>query len=290
MTSIVKKIDGVRYIKAEKLWESIHGLEPSERARALMASGGVRFFDEEQFLIAEPTVSVIGFGGLPVIWSDETPQDQIELSLTKGASFHPSGVGEAFSRMMGIAGFCTYLNPKDISALDMSEKMRDLNHFSAAHTAIINLLILGASTAVENEFNCQRDLIHLSRLTEARTASQSLPSVVVLYPEFVDLFRAVYKETVRVLDGFARSETHYGRGDFLEARNVVFPASKATLFIISGTLRNLQKLVPSLSDGGKEEEYKRIIAKMNNTLAILFPDLFRHSNESGYTFPDHFRD
>ncbi len=290
MTNISKKINSVRYINAEKLWGSIEGLEANERARALMASGGVRFFDAGQFLIAEPTVSVVGFGGFPVVWSDETPQDQIELSVTMGAPFHPSAVAEAFSRMMGIAGFCTYLNPKNISALGMSKRMKDMHHFSSAHTVVINLLVLGASTAVENEFNCQRDLVHLSRLTEARTASQSLPPIVVLYPEFVDPFRKVYKEIVRILDEIPRSKVHCSRSDFLESRNIAFPAAKGTLFIISGTLRNLQKLALSLSDGGKEEEYKRIIAKMNNALAILFPDVFSPSSEQGYRFPDHFED
>ena len=106
MNKVLKKIDGVQYINAKELWGSIVGIQSCERMRGLMTLGGVRFFDADRFLIAEPSINIVGFGGFPVLWGDKTPLDHIELSVAEGKSFHPSAVNDAFADMMGLSGFC----------------------------------------------------------------------------------------------------------------------------------------------------------------------------------------
>lgn len=283
-------LDGAKFIDCYRLWRASFGVSNEDRLRSLLSAGGVKFFDDSDGLyVSRPSVGIIGIGGIPVRWSDTLPENRVGLSLYPGESVSLEHIRLAHIDMMGWGGFCTYLNPKDVSTREMVKIMTDAGHISTAHMVTINVMVLGVSTAVENEFNSQRDLIHLARLTEARTMSQKSPSVVVLYPELVPLFENVLRNTRDLVkEKEDIGNTVLARNDYLEATNTAYPAAKATMFILTSSLRNLQKLVPALSDRGKEEEYKRILALMNDSLASIWTDLFVPTERWGYSYPEHF--
>jgi hypothetical protein len=144
--------------------------------------------------------------------------------------------------------------------------------------ASVTLLLAGLSTAVENELNGQRDLVHLARLTEARTAAQGDPPVCVVDARDVPLFRGVLdatRATLSMLPGDDRAPA-----DRHESRNLVFPAAKATLVLITGSLRALQKLVSAIDDEGRELEYRRCLTAINDVLSSLHPSLFRPAGKA----------
>lgn len=285
---IKRKIDDVNFIDSYQLWNSLSNVAAEDRAREIMRNGGAQFFDEEKFYVKQPSVAIIGIGGIPVRWTDQTPTDSIELACAKNVPMNISTIRQSMLDMIGFGGFFTYLNPRNHSPEAMQQIMQDHNHFSTAHSVYLNFMILGISTAVENEFNSQRDLIHLTRLTEARTQSQSSPSVVVLYPEYLNLYQQVLSQSQKMAESVSISPIN--KADGLETRNLLFPAAKATILGINATVRNLQKLVDGIEDKGKEEEYRRAVAMINDNLAALIPTMFKRSAERGFHYPAHFKE
>jgi hypothetical protein len=130
---------------------------------------------------------------------------------------------------------------------------------------------LGHSCGVENEFNSQRDLIHISRLTVARTQAQKDPPIVVLHEDHIPYYQRVLEQTQQILRDAPATLSERGQ---LESRNLLFPAAKGSMMMITASLRNLQKLMPGMTDMGKEEEYKRILGKMKQVLGGVWRELF----------------
>ena len=62
--------------------------------------------------------------------------------------------------------------------------------------------------------------------------------------------------------------------DELEALNRLFPSAKASLLLVSGSLRSFQKLVAQRDDPGKEAELRALLRTLNRSLAALWPALF----------------
>lgn len=254
------------------LWEAVSATPLEGRLRAFLAAAGVVFFDEEKRFVKKARVALVGIGGLPV-----------------SKDFDMAGATKGMVDMMGYGGFFTYMNPKNATPEALVQTMHGLGHYSTAHTAYLNVLVAGASTAVENEFNSQRDIVHLARLTEARAGAQSSPSIVVLAPNMLPTYVRVLEKTEEALrsapDGAGLSGSE--KLDYLEARNALFPAAKATTFLMSGTARNFQKLLGGLMDPGKEDEYRRILAQLADTLSAVLPTVFQPSAALGYVFPKH---
>ena len=71
-----------------------------------------------------------------------------------------------------LQGAFSYLNPKGVPPQEMWKTVAKHSHFSVAHSAMLSFVICGHSCAVENELNSQRDVVHLARLTVARTNAQ----------------------------------------------------------------------------------------------------------------------
>ena len=65
------------------------------------------------------------------------------------------------------------------------------------------------------------------------------------------------------------------RRDALEALNLMYPASKATAFLLTGSLRNFQKLLGAEEDPGKEVEFRGLLSRIRTPLARLWPELFQ---------------
>jgi hypothetical protein len=145
-------------------------------------------------------------------------------------------------------------------------------HGSVAHLASVTRLLAGFSCAVENELNGQRDLVHLARLTEARTAAQHDPPLCVIDARDLDLFREALAHARAALEAAPGDER--GPADRHESRNLLFPAAKATMVLITGSLRALQKLVAAVDDEGRELEYRRCLAVIRGALSPLHPELF----------------
>jgi hypothetical protein len=170
--------------------------------------------------------------------------------------------------MMAYSGMMSYLNSGRLSVGEISAAMSAKGHGSVAHTVQVSVLVSGVTTAVENEFNSQRDLVHLSRVTVARTSIQSNPPIVVRDPMMLDAYRRVAK----VATAERSLLTGTGR-DFQEFANQLFPVAKATAFIMTGTLRNLFKLTSAASDDGKEREFRGVLAKVDQLLnGLLGPE------------------
>jgi len=262
-------VDGVPCLDLSRFWSTVHGIAPAKRLRVLLAEAGVTFHDAEHDLVRAPAAALVAVGGLPLRRHDEG------WSL---GSFSPdrallARVREAQRQAMGYAAAMTYLNPRDTAPEPLLEAVLARGHTSVAHVASVTLLLAGLSTAVENELNGQRDLVHLARLTEARTAAQGDPPVCVLDARDVPLFRAVLdhaRATLSALPGDDRAPA-----DRHESRNLALPAAKATLVLVTGSLRALQKLVSAMDDEGRELEYRRCLTAINDALHPLHPSLFR---------------
>jgi len=260
----VTEVEGVTFIDLERLWQGVVGIPQADRLRVLLREAGVRFWDEGDLLVRESSIGVVGVGGLPIsILNDERG---VGFAAMGGAPFNITQLREAILNMMGACAFMTYLNPRDKSQRAMTNDVFAKEHFSIAHSVFLNVGIFGLSCAVENELNSQRDLVHLARVTIARTAAQRDPPLFVLdetdLPHYVRV-RSLVREIVE------ESKTRN-----FESLNNLFPAAKAGMVIASGSLRNYQKLLVAKEDPGKEEEYRRILGKLHRLLRELVPSMF----------------
>ena len=136
-----------------------------------------------------------------------------------------------------------------------------------------SVVLAGISTAAENELNGQRDLVHLARLTQARTRAQGCPVLICMDEGMV-------AGAQRMLDAFdgvrhnALSQSVLDPEDALETANNFAPAMRAGVVLVSGSLRNFQKLFEAIEDSGKEMEYRQALGCIRAQLAQLWPELF----------------
>ena len=246
------------FLDLQTIWQNCQNHPPKDRLRIFFKNSGVTFYDEECNFVQHPSVAIVGVGGIPIQRINERPH-------LLGQPITVEQLRKNFTDMMGFCGFMSYLNPKNQTPAKMSEIMLKHGHFSTGHALYLNIAVMGFSCAVENELNCQRDIIHLSRVTVARTIAQNNPPIVVLDPKALPLFRQVYQQTQQLL-------TEQKRND--ECLNNLFPAAKATMTILSASLRNFQKLVSAQDDQGKEIEFRNILKKIHLCLHPIFPEIF----------------
>ncbi|MCS4089960.1 FAD-dependent thymidylate synthase [Rhizobium sp. BK176] len=217
-------------------------------------------YDDPRF-VKDFSVNIAALGGIPFV---RMAGGELALANTPHQRFDLLSYQAAIRSMMAYSGMMSYLNSGRLSVDEISDAMNSKGHGSVAHTVQVSILVSGVTTAVENEFNSQRDLVHLSRVTVARTSIQSNPPIVVRDPALLDAYRRVAKVAAAeraLLSGAGR--------DFQECANQLFPAAKATAFIMTGTLRNLFKLTGAVSDDGKEREFRDVLAKVDQLLKGL---------------------
>jgi hypothetical protein len=75
--------------------------------------------------------------------------------------------------------------------------------------------------------------------------------------------------------------------NLIEASNLLHSSWKATIFLVSGTLRNFSKLLDNINDLWKEEEYRRILLLLNDNLYNMFPKFFKSSADFNFKYPKH---
>ena len=265
---VTRVIDGVRCLDLARWWECARGAPSSRRLRLLLDAAGVAFHDDAKDMVSAPAAALVAVGGLPITFHDDGMASLGALAPTRELV---RAIRDGQRAAMGSAAAMTYLNPKDVPLDALGTRVLASGHASIAHVATVTVLVAGFSTAVENELNGQRDLVHVARLTEARTAAQSDPPVCVLDAREVPLFRAVL-DVVRAqveIEGDSRAAP-----DRQESRHLAFPAAKATLALVTGSLRALQKLVAAVDDEGREREYRRLLVAIRDVLRGLHPELF----------------
>jgi hypothetical protein len=103
--------------------------------------------------------------------------------------------------------------------------------------------------------------------------------VCVLDARDVPLFRAVLDHARAALA--TRPEDDRAPADRHESRNLALPAAKATLVLVTGSLRAFQKLLSAIDDEGRELEYRRCLAALNDVLHPLHPGLFPRRDAHG---------
>jgi hypothetical protein len=260
-------------------WQSVRGVPHRDRLGTLMAAAGVRFHDAERRFVRAPSARIVAVGGI-----------ELAHAFGEGFSLRALGDGPWYERLreaqltlMGSAAAMTYLDPRDRGPRALAESTLRLGHGSIAHLATVTLLAAGFSTAVANELNGQRDLVHLARLTEARTEAQSDPPACVLCDEDVPLFQALRAQRAALVDALDHEGDARGTAALRnEALNLAHPASKATMALLTASVRNWQKIVGAIDDPGREEEYRRLLVVLNDALSALHPALFKPSATYGF--------
>lgn len=266
--SIVRHIDGLAVISPDLFMDCLRDMPTNEKLVGALALAGCRSWDEEGRYIKDAEVALIGVGGVPF--------DERGLTDAEVQERIQHVVGRARTTMELSAAF-SYLNSGNLEPGRLYERVVDLGHLSIAHTVTANILVAGTSVAAENEFNSQRDVVHASRLTVARTAVQERPPVLVETADKLDSARVVVEAVDQVAAAMSApplDASRQARMDFQERRNNLYPASKASLFMLSGSLRDYAKLVPQKDDPGKEKEYRTVLGKLQGQLGKLWPELF----------------
>lgn len=257
----LRTLDGVRVIPLDGLWEAVGEAKPEDKMRAALGYAGCRFYDEDRQFVAEPSVAFVGLGGIPVAHEHDS-DEQIQSRMQQF-------VAGSRELMAGSASF-SYLNNGEKSQEKLYDTVTNLGHFSVAHTVSVNILVAGISEGAEMELSLQRDIVHISKVTNARTSVQARPSIVVRDEKYLELAKAVQGATsaARLEHGTVTT------ADDAEIVNSMFPVNKATMLMISSDLSDLRKLVALRNDRGKEKELRDLADRLNDQLRLLWPEIY----------------
>ena len=244
-------IENTPVLDLDNYFESLKGVPRAEKLRVALAQAGCSAWDQEGRYIKSPSVALVGLGGLKVT-------EELLAAYRENRTTLP-----------GASAGMSYLNSGNKPLDTLYDTVVDSGHFSVMHTVSANLLVAGVSVGVENEFNSQRDILHLSRVTVARTGVQQRPPVVVAHEDLLAPTKRIVELTDELTADIASSNL-----DSWEQRNLLYPASKATLFLATASLRNFQKLVSQKTDRGKEAEYRASLELIERCLASMWPEIF----------------
>lgn len=214
------------------------------------------FYDEEKRLLKECRVAITGIGGFPI------GVDNNNYTLM-GNKVSLEQIRESLYKTVGMSAGMSYLNPYNKSLDDLASKTLSFGHNSIKHSIFVNILLVGLSIGVEHEFSTQRDIIHLSRLTVAKTSAQKQPCLVVNNEKQIELYKNVLNFTDKQIESYNDEEKDW------EALNLLYPTAKASMIMISGSLRNIEKLVSLKNSDGKEDEFVDILNKIENVISWL---------------------
>ncbi|MFF9573072.1 hypothetical protein [Streptomyces sp. NPDC014685] len=261
----LRDVGGLRLVSLPTIGLALRGTPPEQRLRRLLDVGGAVFHEPpyERF-VSRPSVAVAGLGGLLF---DLLPDD-----LPTTVRLHGLAAALALKDVPGLvrsaaaaSAFMTYLNPRDRDWGELAEVALDAGHLSVLHTMSMSVLIAGHSSAVEHEITSQRDMVHLSRLTVARTQAQNDPPLRVPEASLLPAAAEVLETTRRALT--AGDSAQSSGADLREARNTLFPSAKASVVLLSGTVRNL--LAFSEKGIGKERELEGLCRELRRQLGLF---------------------
>lgn len=216
---------------------------------------GGEYYDKEEKILKGAKACIVGVGGIPV----EIKDDKLCFF---GNPVEIEDIKKQLLKTMGLSATMSYLNPKNRELETIAQKTLDLGHKSIMHTVFLNILVVGHSIGVEHELSSQRDLMHLSRLTVADSRAQNSPCLTLLNGEQVELYKKVLDSTTRLIKGAEIPMTE-------ETRNLLFPTAKSSMILLSGSLRNFEKLVALKETGGKEFEFCQILNDIEGLLDFI---------------------
>lgn len=215
---------------------------------------GGKFFDRDQTIMSGPAAAIVSIGGI----ATEIKNKKLHM-LGKETTIEE--LKSSFDKSIGMSSFMSYLNPKNKTLDEIAETTLSLKHNSVLHQINISILLTGISIGVEHEFSSQRDIVHLSRITVAKTKAQKSPCLVLQDEKYLEAYKAVLTSTNDIL------KEHNIENN--EIRNLLFPTSKASGLIINGSIKNLMKLISLKDAGGKEDEFVKALEKIEHTLKGL---------------------
>lgn len=252
---------GVPFLDQAALWKHLAQTPDdlhAHRLGQLLESCGVEFHEPEKYglnFAKRPKVMIRGIGGMPIANRDGMP-------WVGGLNIQDAL--DALRDTIGFMGMDSYLNPRDTSPAEMATKLFAQHGVpSCAHGVQISFFVAGLSCKAELELNCQRDILHLSRLTSARTIAQDDPPILVEHAEMLPLYAEMKSLIAR----------HYDKDLPREVMNSAFPLAKCSILGISGSLKSLWKLCALRDDPGKEGEVRLICDDIIRALVILFPEV-----------------
>jgi hypothetical protein len=220
---------------------------------------GGEFYDIDKQILKGSTVGLISIGGFPL----ELSSNGNLMILGKETTIVE--VKEHLYKTVGMSSFMSYLNPKNKTLGELSEAVLSLKHLSCLHTVHISVLLCGITSGVEHEFSSQRDIIHLSRLTVAKTVAQNAPCLVLHNENYYEQYKKVLQLTQDVVNSSV---------DDAETRNLLFPSAKASAIILTGSVKNFLKLIQLKDSGGKEDEFITALKSIERVIQEIFAELF----------------
>lgn len=252
---ITTDFEGVRYLDQVALWTALRGVDHAARIGEIIRHCGGVFHNENPRLLTTPVVMIRSFGGMPIV----IREDGVPCVGTHALPLNTAI--DAARSTMGFAGMDAYLNPNDRTADRMHEVLIKAHGVpSTAHLPSLGIFVAGLSLKAELEFNCQRDVVHLSRLTSARTSAQDRPPVLVENAAHIPV-------VTQILNLIPETDT-----SDRESFNSLFPLAKCSLLGISGSLKSLLKIGALGDDEGKEREVRRICDEIRIIVLTLFPE------------------
>lgn len=255
-------VNGVNVLPIDGLWKTLENIPTDEKISQALEYSGCKFHDNDRKLVHGNVLALVGVGGVAIAHEVDT-NSEIETNL--------HGVINGAREMMGSAAAFSYLNSSERSIESLYKKVTSSGHLSITHTVQLNFILAGISEGTELELNLQRDLIHISKLTNTRTKVQNMPPIVVPNPENAKRTMALYQQINEVAAGFRTDES----GDTLEFANSMYPINKATILMLSGDLSNLKKLAQIRNDAGKERELRGVAYSLYEQLSVLWPEIFK---------------
>ncbi len=255
--------EGRQLIALDGLWQSVNKAPTEEKLATALEYAGCEFHDEDRRFVQNYTVSLAGLGGVPVAHPGESAE-------VIGGRVDNFVLGSR--AMMASSAAFSYLNNSEKPMDDLYETVTNLGHFSIAHTVSVNLLIAGITQATELELSLQRDLVHISKVTNTRTSIQNQPPMVVRDPTHLPEAHAAYRAVVKASQAIREINSS---PDALEVANGYFPLNKASILLISGDLSDLKKFTKLAEDTGKEVELREVAQQVSNQLSLAWPEIFK---------------
>ena len=224
-------------------------LKSSEKLRYMYTVMQGAFHDREKQLMTGACAAIVAIGGFPI----EVKDDRVYIL---GRELGEETLSEQFIQTIGISTFMSYLNPHNKTLAQMGQTALDNSHLSVLHTLSMSIFVAGISTGVEQELSSQRDIVHLSRLTVAKTKAQDNPCLILRDSKNIEAYKKVLEFT----------KLHCADIEDRETRNLLFSTAKASCVVLTATLKNFLTLVALKDAGGKEHELVELLLKIEKLL------------------------
>lgn len=262
----VRSHEELQVLPLDGLWNRLQNIPADRKISEALEYSGCEFHDSDKLFVKDNSVAIVGIGGIAV-GSINDSDEKIFQSINDRV--------DNTKIFMGTAAGLSYLNSGEKDITDLYSSVMNLGHYSVAHTVTVNFLLAGISEGAEVELSLQRDLLHISKVTNTRTRIQNNPPIVVPEGQDITIISNLYAQVQTLTKTLRGSESP----DELEYANGFYPINKATLLMISADLSNFRKFITLRYDMGKEREIREIASKMAVQLQYLWPEIFKEKEK-----------